>query len=169
MKHALTLLGPFAALVAVFLSAFQTEKSILVLSSIAITIALALQFAAWFDAHRDRRVPIAPFACLTAVCLSVVVSVAAFDWPLRLVYTMSRSSLEAIAAEVAADLPIDLPRRAGWVTVRKIAVRRGVVCLWTGLHSEGDTGFLNCSRDAIPLCPWSVVSLDRDWQFVAED
>src|SRR5205807_2528160 len=97
-------------------------------------------------------------------------SVAFSQWPLRVSYALSRPSFDALAKHVRAGDPIYVPRRAGLFAIRKAEISySGVICLWTTVNPGGNTGFVQCGPDHIPLNLWSSISLDNQWQFISED
>jgi hypothetical protein len=104
------------------------------------------------------------------VCLSIIISVAATHWPLRVTYVLSRDAFDSLAQRVRAGEHIATPVRAGFFTVRRAELsHHGIVCLWTYPHPAGSTGFVQCRRDYVPFNLWSLIRLDDRWQFISED
>ena len=109
--------------------------------------------------------------------LLVVLSIAVFNWPLRIGYAFSRPAFNQVAAQVMAGEMPETPRRVGWFRIEGVALPEdlfyyaedGIVCLWTNVHPYGNTGFVQTSPDNLPFNLWSHFKLDNTWQFISED
>jgi len=112
-----------------------------------------------------------------AVSLIMVVSIIAFNWPLRIAYAFSRPAFDRVAEQVIAGETLATPRRIGWFRIKRIdapgPAANGIdhhgLRLWTGVHPNGNTGFVQASPDNLQFNLWSQFSLDETWQFIAED
>ena len=123
-----------------------------------------------FGRRRSAGHPAGHALLVPLLCLAVIVSVATTQWPLRFMYSLHRREFDFLAQRVRAGEQIPTPRRVGVFTVRRAEVRRnGVVCLWTDLEPNGNTGFVQCGREHVPFSLWSIVRLDDGWQFISED
>ncbi|MEO1591700.1 MAG: hypothetical protein AAFU71_10460 [Cyanobacteria bacterium J06632_22] len=111
------------------------------------------------------------------VAIALILSIMVFHWPLRLAYAFSRPAFNQIAAQVTAGETIATPQRVGWFWIEEIALPEhlfsyaedGIVCLWTGVHPFGNTGFVQTTSDNLPFNLWTHLKLDNTWQFIAED
>ncbi|MEM9907740.1 MAG: hypothetical protein AAF921_22240 [Cyanobacteria bacterium P01_D01_bin.44] len=113
----------------------------------------------------------------TAVSLIMVVSIVLFNWPLRIAYAFSRPAFDQVAEQVMIGETIETPRRIGWFRIERIdapgPAANGIdyqgLRLWTGVHPNGNTGFVQASPDNLQFNLWSHFRLDETWQFIAED
>jgi hypothetical protein len=120
--------------------------------------------------RRSARQHLRPALIGPVLSLTVIISVAATNWPLRTTYAFSRNAFDTIAERLRAGEPITSPIRAGLFSIEQAELSRdGVVCLWTELQPGGNTGFVQCRRDHVPFNLWSIVRLDDRWQFISED
>ena len=111
------------------------------------------------------------------VSLMIVVSIIMFNWPLRMAYAFSRPAFDQVAEQVAMGETLATPRRIGWFRVKRIEApgpaANGIdnhgLRLWTGLHPNGNTGFVKSSPEDLRLNLWSHFQLDETWQLIAED
>ena len=104
------------------------------------------------------------------VCISTVISVAVAQWPLRVSYAFAKRHLDTMADKMHAGDTLPMPHRAGLLLIQSAELsNRGIVCLWTRTHPNGNSGFVQCGPDNIPFNLWSVVKLDPVWQFISED
>ena len=112
-----------------------------------------------------------------AVSFIMVVSIIAFNWPLRIAYALSRPAFDQVAEQVVTGETIATPRRIGWFRIQRIEApgpaANGIdhkgLRLWTGVHPNGNTGFVQASPDNLQFNLWSHFRLDETWQFIAED
>ena len=112
-----------------------------------------------------------------AVSLIMVVSIIAFNWPLRVAYAFSRPAFDRAAEQVMAGETIETPRHIGWFRIKRIdapgPAANGIdyhgLRLWTGVHPHGNIGFVQASPDNLQFNLWSHFKLDETWQFIAED
>lgn len=158
------------AAVAVWLSASGCEQIRMVFWSILFSIPVIVvgSVLVGWRRHTGRSVLTAAFGSL--VCLALIASVAAWQWPLRVSYGWSRAAFDSLAQRVRAGNGLEMPQRVGLFTVRKAEVAHdGIVCLWIVSNPNGSTGFVQCGRDHIPFNLWSLVKLDDQWQFISED
>ncbi|MEM1254052.1 MAG: hypothetical protein AAGI69_16595 [Cyanobacteria bacterium P01_H01_bin.21] len=111
------------------------------------------------------------------ISLVMVVSIMAFNWPLRIAYSFSRPAFDQVAAQVIAGETVATPRRIGWFRIKRIeapgpaanGIDRHGLRLWTGTHPNGNTGFVQAGPDNLKFNLWSHFRLDNTWQFIAED
>ena len=105
------------------------------------------------------------------ICLTLFISVPITHWPLRLAFKLSRPSFDRIANSLRAGSKFPQPVRVGFFRIKKAEVYKlnGKVCLWTDLDPGGKTGFTQCPPNYVPFNLWSMIELDKDWQFVSED
>ena len=112
-----------------------------------------------------------------AVSLMMVVSIIVLNWPLRIAYAFSRPAFDRVAEQVIAGETFTTPRRIGWFRIERIEVpgpaaneidHHGLL-LWTGIHPNGNTGFVQSSPDDLRFNLWSHFQLDETWQLIAED
>ncbi|ESA33123.1 hypothetical protein N836_22290 [Leptolyngbya sp. Heron Island J] len=112
-----------------------------------------------------------------AVSLIMVVSIITVNWPLRIAYGFSRPAFDQVAAQVITGETIAAPQRIGWFRIERVdapgLAANGIdyqgLRLWTGVHPNGNTGFVQASPDNLKFNLWSHFSLDQTWQFIAED
>ncbi|MEO1295938.1 MAG: hypothetical protein AAFW75_09060 [Cyanobacteria bacterium J06636_16] len=112
-----------------------------------------------------------------AVSLIMVISIVAFNWPLRVAYAFSRPAFDRVAEQVMTGETIETPQRIGWFRIKHIdapgPAANGIdyhgLRLWTGVHPSGNTGFVQASPDDLRFNLWSHFRLDETWQFIAED
>ncbi|EKU98560.1 hypothetical protein Lepto7375DRAFT_7858 [Leptolyngbya sp. PCC 7375] len=113
----------------------------------------------------------------TAVSLIMVVSIIVFNWPLKIAYGFSRPAFNQVAEQVMTGETLETPRRIGWFRIERIEApgpaANGIdyqgLRLWTSLHPNGNTGFVQASPDNLKFNLWSHFRLDKTWQFIAED
>ena len=118
--------------------------------------------------HTQRRALLALAAPILA--LAVIISVAATHWPLRVAYSLSRGSFDAVAQRIRNGERVTMPLQAGLFAIQRAELsHHGIVCLWTRPQPGGSTGFVQCRRDCVPFSLWSMVRLDDGWQFISED
>ena len=109
--------------------------------------------------------------------LVLVVSITVLNWPLRAAYTFSRPAFDQVTQQVTAGETIKTPQRIGWFRIQRIEApgpaANGIdyhgLRLWTGVHPNGNTGFVQASPDNLRFNLWSHFKLDETWQFIAED
>lgn len=125
----------------------------------------------WIGFFREKQRSPRPVLTGAGLAMGLIVSVMVTHWPLRLVYLVSRPSMEQLADEIPPGWrPPIQGRRAGLISVRAaVRGRKGVVCLWTDTKPGGNSGFVRCGRDPMPFNLFSSISLDDRWQFIAED
>ena len=113
-----------------------------------------------------RKRPLA----VSALCVAAVLSLPT-AWPARVTVALSRSGLEAAAAEVAAGHTIQGPQRVGLLIVQRSRYRGGVVFLGTAPNPSGWGGFAACRADEVGrrFNLWSSYAVSEDWQLVFED
>ena len=158
-RNALFLLLP--ALLAVVLSAIAFEVSVILMS------CAVLGFITFFLllATRSRTYWLAG-----AITAAILASVATTHWPLRAAYAISRPAIVQVAAQVEVGKPLTHPFWIGTFRIARAELDKGVVCLWTGLAPRGRLGFVQqSSQEQQKFNTWSMLQLDSDWQFLAED
>ena len=112
-----------------------------------------------------------------ATSFVVVISIVVFNWPLKMAYAFSQPGFDRVAEQVTAGEKIEAPRRIGWFWIERIdapgPAANGIdyqgLRLWTGVHPNGNTGFVQASPDDLQFNLWSHFRLDETWQFIAED
>lgn len=117
------------------------------------------------------------FQWQAAISLVIVVSIIMFNWPLRIAYAFSRPAFDRVAEQVMAGETIATPRRIGWFRVERIEAPGPAaneiddhgLLLWTGIHPNGNTGFVRSSPEDLRFNLWSHFQLDETWQLIAED
>jgi uncharacterized membrane protein SirB2 len=165
----MTLLG-LLALASVLVSAGGGEQVSVVLLAIVLSAATIIVGSLLIGHRRHTQRRILPAMLAAVLSLSVIVSVAAAQWPLRAAYALSRDSFDAVAQRVRNGEHITMPLRAGLFTIRRAELSPdGIVCLWTRPNPGGSTGFVQCPRDHVPFNLWSIIRLDDRWQFISED
>ena len=165
----IALLG-LLALAGVLHSATGGEQVGVVLLAIVLSAAAIIVSCLLVGYRRYTKRPVLPVLVAPVVCLSIIISVAATYWPLRVAYAVSRDSIDSLAQRVRAGEHIEMPVRAGIFAVRRAEIsHHGIVCLWTYPHPSGSTGFVQCRRDYVPFNLWSLIRLDDRWQFISED
>ena len=165
----MSLMGLFV-LAVIFYSASGGEQLgvVLLTSALSAVVFIFASLLIGYRRHTQRRM----FSALLAfvLSLSVIVSVALTDWPLRITYAWSRASLDAVSERVRLGEQVITPLRVGLFNIQRAELsERGIVCLWTEPHPSGSTGFVQCSSDDVPFNLWSHTSLDEHWQFISED
>jgi len=159
-------IAPWLFTVAAVLHSFTAgERFGVVLLVFALSIGIVLVAIAVAADRRfaGRRVLSGLVAAVLAV--SVAVSVAWTNWPLKAAYAASRAALDGFARRVRVGERVDLPARVGLFRVHDSSVRRDVVCLWT----HNDSALVQAEPQTVPLAAWSWIHLDERWQFVTED
>lgn len=165
----IALLG-LLALAGILHSATGGEQVGVVLLAIVLSAATIIVSRLLFGYRRYTKRPVLLAIIAPVACLSIIISVAATYWPLRVTYAMSRNAFDSLAQRVRAGEHIEMPVRAGFFTVRHAELsHHGIVCLWTYPHPTGSTGFVQCRRDYVPFNLWSLIRLDDRWQFISED
>lgn len=109
--------------------------------------------------------------------LMVVISIVLFNWPLKIAYAFSRPAFNQVAEQVMVGEIPTTPRRIGWFRIEGVeapsfaanGIDRQGLRLWTGLHTNGNTGFVQASPGNLKFNLWSHFKLDDTWQFIAED
>ncbi len=142
--------------------------SALALCSITLLCAVAIQaYRSQHGAYWSRL--------LRRLTLSfcVVVSVVAFNWPMRAAFLVSRPTLNQVAQQLLSEKSIATPRRVGLFHISAAELvssphdQSQVPALWTDLGSGGDhMGFVQSGAGKPPFIMWSAMRLDSDWQFI---
>ena len=109
--------------------------------------------------------------------LIMVVSIIAFNWPLRAAYAVSRPAFDQVAQQVSSGETIETPQRIGWFRIERVdapglaanGIEHQGLRLWTDVHPAGNTGFVQSDSDNLYFNLWSHFSLDETWQFISED
>lgn len=110
-----------------------------------------------------------------AIAFCIVVSVIAFNWPMRIAFVLSRPALNQAAQQLLAGDPVPTPRRIGLFRIEAAELSRGMMgndqipALWTDWTSppSGDhMGFVQSGAGKPPFIMWSHMRLDGDWQFI---
>lgn len=141
------------------------------LFSVLLGILLWMQIATPVSEAKRR------FRQLTVVSLITVVSIVAFNWPLQAAYSLSRPAFEQVAEQVESGKTLSTPRRVGWFHIQQIEasgpaenqIEQHGVRLWTNLHPNGKTGFVQSNPEDMRFNLWSHFKLDGTWQFISED
>ena len=165
----MSLLG-LLAFAGILVSALGGEHVVVVLLSVVLSAAAIIvgSLLVGYRRHTQRRV--LPGVAAAILSLTVIASVAATHWPLRIAYVLSRGSFDAVAQRVRRGDYVTTPLRAGLFTIQRAELSsHGIVCLWTEPHGGGSTGFVQCRRDHVPFNLFSIVRLDERWQFISED
>ena len=159
-----------AVLCIVWLSATAQEKVAVWLCGCAVGAVIVGLSLGWLRlAHVKSASRRAAFIA-GSVSLALIASVMATAWPLRLSYLLSRPSLQRLGTAIDPGQRTDGPVRAGLFVVKRAEVsRQGRVCLWTELEPDGNTGFVRCGMNGLPVNLWSSIQLDEQWYLVAED
>ena len=158
------------AIAGILHSATGGEQVGVVLLAIVVSAAAIIVSCLLVGYRRHTQRAVLPALVAPVVCLSIIISVAATHWPLRVTYALSRDAFDAVAQRVRAGEQIATPVRAGLFTIRRVELsHHGIVCLWTYPHPSGSTGFVQCRRDYVPFNLWSLIRLDDRWQFISED
>jgi len=150
---ALTTLLGLMALAGVFVSATGVEQIGVVLLTIVFSAATVIVGSLLVGYRRYTQRRVLPALVAPILCLFVIISVAVTHWPLRVAYTWSRESFDAVAQRVRSGEHITTPLRAGLFTIQRVELSHmSIVCLWTQPNPSGNTGFVQCRRDytAVP-------------------
>ncbi len=157
------------AAVLILASASAVESTLVLLGAVIGTPVILLLSFLWprkwlFRNWRLRKRYAVP------ISLAFIVSVFTTHWPLKAHYHLVKSRLNRIADRVEAKAPVSLPCQIGLFRIKKAEVYwNGITCLWTGDNPAGYAGFVRTSPDKVRFNLWSMVKLDKDWQFIAED
>ena len=117
------------------------------------------------------------FRQLTVASLMVVASIVVFNWPLKAACSLSRPAFDHVVEQVQSGETLSTPRRVGWFRIQLIEapgpaenkIDEHGLRLWTNLHPNGKTGFVQSSPDDLRFNLWSHFKLDDAWQFISED
>ena len=151
-------------------SAGGIERVCVVLLAVVLSAATIIVGSLLIGYRRHTQRAVLTALTMPAICLAIIISVAATHWPLRLTYALSRDAFDAVAQRVRTGEHITTPVRVGLFSIRSAELsHHGIVCLWMHPHPGGSTGFVQCRRDYVPFNLWSIVRLDDRWQFIAED
>ena len=102
--------------------------------------------------------------------IGVLVSIAATNWPLRIAYAVSSSSLDRAAQQIRNGQTITTPCMVGVFRIANAELHyNNTICLWTDCDPSGKTGFVQCGPDNPPFNLWSHTRLSNSWQFISED
>jgi hypothetical protein len=159
-----------AVLALVWLSATAMEKTAIfcfgwVVCSVIVGLTLA-----WLHWSAVKRRSLWPPLTTASLALVGAISVVTTDWPLHLSFALTRPAFQRLAERVRAGQQTDAPVRIGLFVIKQTEVsRQGTVCLWTQLDPSGNTGFVQCGANSVPLNLWSRIQLDEQWNLVAED
>ncbi|MBE9067620.1 hypothetical protein IQ260_13230 [Leptolyngbya cf. ectocarpi LEGE 11479] len=160
---------PPALLVLLSLKPLEINSIRLVGCLAAVFLAVALMVISGLRSQRFRR--------QVALSFVLVASITVFNWPLRVAYGFSRPAFDQVTQQVMAGDTIETPRRIGWFRIERVEApgpaANGIdnhgLRLWTGIHPNGNTGFVKASPDNLRFNLWSHFKLDETWQFIAED
>jgi hypothetical protein len=153
-----------------WLSASGCEQISMVFWATILSVPVVLISSVFVGWRRYTRRSTFAAVSTSVLCLGIIASVAAWQWPLRASYRLSQLAFDSLAQRVRAGEYIQMPRRVGLFEIQKAEVAyNGVVCLWTEPSASGNTGFAQCPRDYVPFNLWSLVKLDDHWQFISED
>jgi hypothetical protein len=161
------------AIPAIAITAISAIVKVPILVSIAALLLAALPIVVTsvligFTIKKNRGV--APIVALMLVYWVFFGSVAVTNWPFRLLFFISRSSIERAANQVQAGNPPKTPFRVGLFRIEKAELKsKGVVCLWTDPDPGGDKGFVRHEGEIVPLNLFTCIDLDRRWKYVEED
>jgi len=132
--------------------------------------------ALWVGAQRaGRRSNAARCAVTTTCAVGVILSVAAMQWPMRLVHAASRPWLDDAVLRVRAGEAVGVPSWIGLARVQRIDVcgdgDGGYVCFWTDVNPTGPSGFVQKNPGLVPFnyCSDDRVDLSDGWYFISED
>jgi hypothetical protein len=146
------------------------ERTIVIFSAMALfTFGLLTTL---FLQHRYKTYSARKMRPLIVIaCLAIFVSVPITNWPLRVSFKLWRSSFDKIASSLQTGKTFPKPIQVGFFSVKKAEVYKlnGKICLWTNLDPAGKTGFTKCPINDVPFNLWSIIHLDKEWQFVSED
>lgn len=148
-------------LVAIVLSAIAVEPiSLLLLCSLLGVITFVLLLFA-----RSRQ-----HWLIGVFTVAVLTTIATTHWPLRVAYAAAKPRITQIATQVQAGDTFTHPQWVGSFRIAKAELDKGIVCLWTDLHPNGRTGFVQQGqKDQQKFNTWSTLQLDSEWQLLAED
>jgi hypothetical protein len=151
------------------ISVIWLEDSIVMLAALTASIlALATGVVAGI-ASRKRTLAFLVVCVGLVVCLGVTISVAVWDWPLRLAFAASRPALERAAADVRSGKQV-VNERVGVFFIRSGNMTgANIPCLWTDTNPAGRTGFVQTRPDVLPFNLWSAIHLDDRWYLISED
>jgi hypothetical protein len=102
-------------------------------------------------------------------CVLIYILVVATQWPLRLTFALSHSSLEHLAKSLREGKPFQGPQRAGFFVIQNASfdVYPDTVCLWTGGELGNYTGFVD-TPGAIQY-PFCQFWLSKKWRLLTQD
>lgn len=161
------------AIPAIAIAAISAIVKIPILVSISALFLAALPIVVTsvligFTIKKNRRP--APIVALMLVYWMFFGSVAATNWPFRLMFILSRPSIERAANLVQVGNPPKTPFRVGLFRIEKAELKsKGVVCLWTDPDPGGDKGFIRHQGENVPLNLFTCINLDGRWKYVEED
>lgn len=152
-------------------SALAVEYTTIIFGSVLASPFILVSCLVWPSGLHFRHwlfhnAVVVPFA------LAAAISIPATHWPLRLHYIYAKPEMESLAAKVETCNSIDLPVRVGLLRIQDTELRSdGTVCLWVDPSPGGPAGFVKTSPEGAEkgFNLWSMVNLDRRWQFIKED
>ena len=156
-----------------FLMAFAAFF-LLLFASLALLVMCAEWPSSWGRPRKERSARVVRWTrAIITICVVLTFSVPLTHWPLRLSFSLSKPSLEKMAARVAAGEKIRVPQTVGAFDLTYISQGDdGTVCLWVE-GDEDDRGepayFVQGPADKVKT-EWKgydVVILDDDWSFVS--
>src|SRR5262245_51775895 len=124
MKRLIVGLSSAPALLAFAASVVLMAQGVVILGGVCaavVTVAGAGPLLAFAHSRGRRLWPVLAGALAS---LALITSVVTTHWPLRVAYTLSRPSLEAVAQDVRAGRPFAGPTRAGLFRIAETEVRR---------------------------------------------
>ena len=161
---------PPALLILLSLKPLEINSIRLIGCFAAVFLIMALTVIPALRSQKRFRQPV-------ALSLALVTSITIFNWPLKVAYTFSRPAFDQLGQRVIAGEMIKTPRRIGWFRVERVeapgpapnGIDEHGLRLWTGIHANGNTGFVKASPDELRFNLWSHLKLDETWQFISED
>ena len=161
----------YAALPAVvlILGATGAETLLVSLSGILGVIVAGPIYVLWLHRRHSRRLA-AVAACVLIASAIANASLELSSFPLRMGYRLSKTQMDEVATSLRAGETVSTPCWVGLIRVKKAELSwRGIPCLWTHPHPDGNNGFVQTPPSDIPFNLWSHTKIDDKWQFISED
>jgi hypothetical protein len=150
-----------AVLALVWLSATAMEKAAIFLFGCVVCLVIVGLTFAWLRWSAVKQRSLWPPFTTASLALVGALSVVTTAWPLRLSFALTRPAFQRLAESVRAGQQTDAPVRIGLFVIKQTEVsRQGAVCLWTELDPGGNTGFVQCGANSVPLNLWSRIQSD---------
>lgn len=153
------------ALASVAIALMASERTFVAIVGGSATVGIGVATTVATKVHRSFTPRV---VLVSTICAVLAASVAHYDWPVRVLFVVSRGALERGAAEVASGRGI-ADRWVGAFYIRRGDLTvDGSVCFWINLNAAGRTGLVR-TRHTGSFNVWSDLPLDDRWHLLAED